>query len=98
MSTPRKKSPDLSAALMPAVAEAGVVPLDLSVRAKLSIMMFLQYFAWGAWYVSMGTYLGKKPVDSPLADMVGFSELQLGSVWAVSAIAALIAPFFVGMV
>ena len=57
-------------------------------RVKLSVMMFLEYFVWGAWYVTLGTWLGA----------IGFSGEQIGLTYGTTALAAMISPFFVGMI
>jgi nucleoside transporter len=63
------------------------------VRSRLSLMMFLQYFAWGAWYVTMGTYLSHATTT---AGTRIFSDGFVGDAFGTAAIAAMVAPIFVG--
>lgn len=51
--------------------------------------MLLEYFVWGAWYVTMSTYM---------ATFLGSSGIQIGAAYSALAIATMISPFFVGMV
>ncbi len=61
------------------------VPL---VAVQLSAMMFLQFFLWGAWYVTMG----------PFMFAAGMDAKAVGWAYTVGPIAAIASPFFLGMV
>jgi nucleoside transporter len=56
---------------------------------KLSLMMLLEYFIWGSWYVTMSTYM---------TVFLDSSGSQIGAAYSALAIATIISPFFVGMV
>jgi nucleoside transporter len=59
-----------------------------AITAKLSVMMFLQFFIWGAWYVTAPNYLGS----------IGFGANDFSWTYSVGPIAGIISPFFVGMI
>jgi nucleoside transporter len=64
-------------------------PMPSTRSAQLSLMMFLNYVVWGAWYVTLGTYL---------TATLHFSGTETGAVFGTTALASMITPFFVGMI
>ncbi len=60
-----------------------------SLKIRLAVFMFLQYFIWGSWYMSMGTYL---------ATTLKFGGEQIGAAYSAFAIGSMISPFFVGLI
>lgn len=62
--------------------------MNKAIYGRLSVMMFLQFFVWGAWFVTLGTYL----------NAAGFSGSDIGLAYLTNNIGAIVSPFFVGMV
>lgn len=63
--------------------------MKATTQAKLSVMMFLEYFIWGSWYVTMGTYMA--------ANLNSNGE-QIGLAFGALAVATMVSPFIVGMI
>lgn len=63
--------------------------MQTKLKVRLSFFMFLQYFIWGSWYVSMGAYL---------ANTLKFSGQEIGAAYGAFAIGSMISPFFVGLI
>lgn len=60
----------------------------LELRVPLSVMMFLEFAIWGAWYMVLGNYLNS----------LNFSRTQIARVYATMPIGAIIAPMFIGTI
>ncbi|WP_338644554.1 nucleoside permease [Flavobacterium sp. KS-LB2] len=63
--------------------------MNNTTRIKLSIMMFLEFFIWGAWFVTLGTFLGNNLKASGAESAAIFSTQSWG---------AIIAPFIIGLI
>lgn len=68
-------------------SEAKEIIVHANVMPRLSVMMFLQFFVWGAWYVSMTGFINS-------SSMSGVT----GAAYTVGPLAAILAPFFLGMI
>lgn len=64
--------------------------MRLAVRVQLSFMMFLEFFIWGAWFVTLGTFV--------LKNLQNTSDSQVGVAFLTQSIGAVIAPFIVGII
>ncbi len=62
--------------------------MDAKTRVQLSVMMFVQFFIWGAWYVTAPNYL----------NTIGFTANDIGWTYTIGPLACIISPFFVGMI
>ena len=63
--------------------------MPLNIRIKLSLMMFLEFFVWGAWFVTMGTYL---------STVLSSSGDEISAAYSTQSLGAIIAPFFIGLI
>ncbi len=63
--------------------------MNLGTKAKLSFMMFLEFFTWGAWFVTLGTFLGSN---------LQASGTQIAAAFSTQSFGAIIAPFIIGLI
>ncbi|PVZ85136.1 MFS transporter [Serratia sp. S1B] len=61
----------------------------MAIKTRLKIMIFLQFFIWGAWLVTLGSYM---------INTLHFSGLQVGMVYSSKGLAALIMPSLAGII
>ena len=67
--------------------------MNSNILPRLAVMMFLQFFVWGGWYVSATGFIGA----SGMGGESGTGGVT-GAAYTVGPIAAIIAPFFLGMI
>ena len=63
--------------------------MNIRIRSQLSIMMFLEFFIWGGWFVTLGTFLGKN---------IQASDGQIAMAFSTQSWGAIIAPFIIGLI
>ncbi|MFC0273280.1 nucleoside permease [Metabacillus herbersteinensis] len=61
----------------------------MGIKNRLKIMSFLQYFIWGSWLITLGSYM---------INTLGFTGAEVGIVYSTKGIAAVIMPSLVGII
>ena len=61
----------------------------MSIKVRLIIMNFLQFFVWGSWLISLGGYMGRE---------LHFEGGQIGAIFATMGIASLVMPGIIGII
>ena len=78
---------DVQFAYQPRGADSA--PAQGPLKIKLSIFMFLQYFIWGSWYMSLGAYM---------TNVLKATGSEIGAAYGAFAIGSMISPFFIGLI
>jgi len=63
--------------------------MNTKVKFQLSFMMFLEFFIWGGWFVTLGTFLGNN---------LNASGAEIGMAFSTQSWGAIIAPFIIGLI
>lgn len=61
----------------------------MTIKSRLKIMIFLQFFIWGSWLVTLGSYM---------INTLGFSGGQVGTIYGASGLASLFMPSLIGII
>ncbi len=63
--------------------------MSRSLAFRLSFMMFLEFFIWGSWFVTMGTYLSRS---------IQATDIQNAQAYGTQSLGAILAPFVIGLI
>jgi len=63
--------------------------MNAKTKIQLSLMMFLEFFIWGGWFVTLGTFLGNN---------VGANGGEIAMAFSTQSWGAIVAPFIIGLI
>jgi nucleoside transporter len=63
--------------------------MSSGIKLRLGIMMFLEFFVWGAWFVTMGSYL---------TGSLGMTGVESAAAYSTQSWGAIAAPFIIGLI